>query len=92
MDRTAGEAALKKQSLRPVNVSDSFNFLALKTKWSHNRQNSLWIVERSSPHDALSQDTLHAYDSGLFGDHMFEEVKAHLKTLGRTAEKTTDDQ
>ncbi|KAG1738198.1 hypothetical protein EDB19DRAFT_1983664 [Suillus lakei] len=54
--------------------------------------NSLWIVERSSPHDALSQDTLHAYDSGLFGDHMFEEVKAHLKTLGRTAEKTTDDQ
>ncbi|KAG1854811.1 hypothetical protein DFJ58DRAFT_841293 [Suillus subalutaceus] len=73
MDRTAGEAALKKQSLRPVD-------------------NSLWIVERSSPHDALSQDTLHAYDSGLFGDHMFEEVKAHLKTLGRTAEKTTDDQ
>ncbi|KAG1860331.1 hypothetical protein DFJ58DRAFT_715642 [Suillus subalutaceus] len=92
MDRTAGEAALKKQSLRPVDVSDSFNFLALKTKWSHNRQNSLWIVERSSPHDALSQDTLHAYDSGLFDDHMFEEVKAHLKTLGRTAEKTTDDQ
>ncbi|KAG1865546.1 hypothetical protein DFJ58DRAFT_838652 [Suillus subalutaceus] len=37
-------------------------------------------------------DTLHTYDSGLFGDHMFEEVKAHLKTLGRTAEKTTDDQ
>ncbi|KAG1870704.1 hypothetical protein DFJ58DRAFT_713928 [Suillus subalutaceus] len=73
MDRTAGEAALKKQSLRPVD-------------------NSLWIVERSSLHDALSQDTLHAYDSGLFGDHMFEEVKAHLKTLGCTAEKTTDDQ
>ncbi|KAG1893663.1 uncharacterized protein F5891DRAFT_985645 [Suillus fuscotomentosus] len=73
MDCTAGEAALKKQSLRPVN-------------------NSLWIVERSSPHDALLQDPLHAYDSGLFGDHMFEEVKDHLKTLGRTAEKTTDDQ
>jgi hypothetical protein len=28
----------------------------------------------------------------LFGNHMFEEVKNHLKTLGHTAEKTTDDQ
>ncbi|KAG2145011.1 hypothetical protein BD769DRAFT_1625525 [Suillus cothurnatus] len=92
MDCTASEAALKKQSLRPVNVSDSFNFLALKSKWSHNHQNSLWIVKWSSLHDTLSQDTLHTYNSGLFGNHMFEEVKNHLKTLGHTAEKTTDDQ
>ncbi|KAG1897469.1 uncharacterized protein F5891DRAFT_1191930 [Suillus fuscotomentosus] len=78
LDRAAGEAALKKQSLRPVD--------------SYNHQNSFWIIEWSSPHDALSQDTLHAYDSGLFGNHLFEEVKGHVKALGRAAEKTMDDQ
>ncbi|KAG1879892.1 hypothetical protein F4604DRAFT_1679450 [Suillus subluteus] len=61
------KVALKKQSLRPVNMSDS------------------------SPHDALLQDTLHTYGSGLFGDHMFEEVKTHAKVLGCAAEKMIDN-
>ncbi|KAJ8580971.1 hypothetical protein M405DRAFT_887350 [Rhizopogon salebrosus TDB-379] len=72
-DRAAGEAELKKQSLRPV-------------------KNSFWKVQRSNPHHALAQDPLHAYHGGLWGRHMFVEIKAHLEALGRTAEKKLDDQ
>ncbi|KAG0692969.1 hypothetical protein DFH29DRAFT_985615 [Suillus ampliporus] len=72
-DRVAGEAELKKQSLRPI-------------------KNTFWKVRLSNPHDALSQDPLHVYHKGKFGDHLFNECKKHLKVLGRVAEKKVDEQ
>ncbi|KAG0708008.1 hypothetical protein DFH29DRAFT_979597 [Suillus ampliporus] len=72
-DHIAGEAELKKQSLRPI-------------------KNAFWKVRLSNPHDALSQDLLHVYHKGKFGDHLFNECKKHLKVLGRVAEKKVDEQ
>ncbi|KAG1883635.1 hypothetical protein F4604DRAFT_1920145 [Suillus subluteus] len=72
-DHVAGEAELKKQSLRPI-------------------KNAFWKVRLSDPHDALSQDPLHVYHKGKFGDHLFDECKKHLKALGRVAKKTVDEQ
>ncbi|KAG2343829.1 hypothetical protein BDR05DRAFT_999735 [Suillus weaverae] len=72
-DHIAGEAELKKQSLRPI-------------------KNALWKVKLSNLHDALSQDPLHVYHKGKFGDHLFDEFKKHVKALGHAAEKTVDEQ
>ncbi|KAG1852470.1 hypothetical protein DFJ58DRAFT_728542 [Suillus subalutaceus] len=55
-------------------------------------KNAFWKVRLSDPHDALSQDPLHVYHKGKFGDHLFDECKKHLKALGRVAEKTVDEQ
>ncbi|KAG2131054.1 hypothetical protein DEU56DRAFT_757678 [Suillus clintonianus] len=54
-------------------------------------KNAFWKVKLLNPHDALSQDPLHVYHKGKFGDHLFNECKKHLKALGRVAEKTFQD-
>jgi hypothetical protein len=35
---------------------------------------------------------LHAFHGGLWGDHLFEEVKKRADDLGRSALKKIDDQ
>lgn len=42
-------------------------------------------------HEALSFDRLHAYHSGLFGHHLFEEFKGTLEGLGRDAQESVDN-
>ncbi|KAG1730266.1 uncharacterized protein EDB91DRAFT_1239125 [Suillus paluster] len=55
-------------------------------------KNALWKVKLSNPHDALSQDPLHLYHKGKFGNHLFDEFKKHVKALGHAAEKKVDKQ
>ncbi|KAG9310467.1 hypothetical protein JVU11DRAFT_9611 [Chiua virens] len=52
-------------------------------------ENVFWLVKNSSPHDALCFDPLHV-DSGLWGDHLFGRLKAHLTALGHNASKMVD--
>ncbi|KAG1859330.1 hypothetical protein DFJ58DRAFT_715722 [Suillus subalutaceus] len=76
-------------------VEDAQNRVAL---WSRDHvslrpiKNAFWKVRLLDPHDALSQDLLHVYHKGKFGDHLFDECKKHLKALGRVAEKMVDEQ
>lgn len=77
-DRRAGEEALKEQSLRPVEVGTHYHVF--------------FKVNNSDPYQTISQDPLHAYHIGLWGKHLFGELKRHVKALGRHAEKKIDDQ
>ncbi|OJA17703.1 hypothetical protein AZE42_10685 [Rhizopogon vesiculosus] len=70
---SAGEVALKEQSLQPI-------------------ENVFWQVWHSNPHEIISQDPLHTFHGGLWGDHLFEEVKKRADDLGRSALKKIDDQ
>lgn len=47
----------------------------------------MWL---SDPNRAISFDRLHAYHGGLFGDHLWPEVKAHIEALGRPAISLVD--
>lgn len=44
------------------------------------------------PYKATSWDGLHAHDSGLFGDHIWAEIKRILTALGKKQSKQLDDQ
>ncbi|KAG2029832.1 hypothetical protein BDR03DRAFT_879823, partial [Suillus americanus] len=55
-------------------------------------QNALWEVDNSDPHETLSCDPLHVNDIGNWGNHLFGELKAHVKALGREAEAKIDKQ
>ncbi|KAJ6610879.1 hypothetical protein B0H10DRAFT_2165954 [Mycena sp. CBHHK59/15] len=44
--------------------------------------NVFWNVAYSDPHQALSFEHLHAYSSGLWGKHLFEQIKQHAQHLG----------
>jgi hypothetical protein len=43
-------------------------------------------VANSSPYEAVSSDDLHMDESGLWGAHMFPQLKVHIAALGRLAE------
>ncbi|PCH36191.1 hypothetical protein WOLCODRAFT_86299, partial [Wolfiporia cocos MD-104 SS10] len=55
-------------------------------------QNSFWKIANTDVHKALSFDRLHAYHLGLFGDHLWPEIKAHVNNIGRDAAIMVDDQ
>ncbi|KAJ7467981.1 hypothetical protein FB451DRAFT_1340366 [Mycena latifolia] len=62
--------------------------LALKQFGLRNVDNVFWKVAYSDPHYASSFEHLHAYGSGLWGKHLFEQVKKHANRLpGRVAAK-----
>ncbi|KAF7377675.1 hypothetical protein MSAN_00190400 [Mycena sanguinolenta] len=44
--------------------------------------NVFWKIAYSDPHHAISFDRLHSHHSGLWGDHLFPQIKLHLKSLG----------
>ena len=50
------------------------------------------MIVHSDVYRALSWDCLHAYNLGLFGGHLWKELKDHLDVLGKDAEKQVDDQ
>ncbi|KAG8220742.1 hypothetical protein J3R82DRAFT_2155 [Butyriboletus roseoflavus] len=43
------------------------------------------IVECADPHVAVSFDCLHANQEGMFGDHLFVELKVVINSIGRAA-------
>ncbi|KAG1810624.1 uncharacterized protein BJ212DRAFT_1484203 [Suillus subaureus] len=49
-------------------------------------KNALWEVDNSDPHEMLSFNPLHVNDIGNWGNHLFGELKPHVKTLGHEAE------
>ncbi|KAF8217280.1 hypothetical protein K438DRAFT_1954122 [Mycena galopus ATCC 62051] len=44
--------------------------------------NVFWKVAYSDPHHAISFDRLHSHHSGLWGDHLFGQIKLHLLNRG----------
>ncbi|KAF7337221.1 hypothetical protein MSAN_02274500 [Mycena sanguinolenta] len=44
--------------------------------------NVFWKVAYSDPHQAISFDRLHSHHSGLWGDHLFGQLKLQLTSLG----------
>ncbi|KAF8427202.1 hypothetical protein L210DRAFT_3614939 [Boletus edulis BED1] len=55
-------------------------------------ENTFWRIKYSDPHRALSFDPLHTDDHGMWGSHLFSEVKMRLQALGRDSTKKVDDQ
>ncbi|KAF8433108.1 hypothetical protein L210DRAFT_3650004 [Boletus edulis BED1] len=55
-------------------------------------ENAFWRIKYSDPHRALSFDPLHTDDHGMWGSHLFSEVKTWLQALGRDSTKKVDDQ
>lgn len=56
------------------------------------QQNALWDVANSDPYRALSWERLHAFLIGLFGKHLWPELKARVKKAGRKALALVDTQ
>ncbi|KAF9231017.1 hypothetical protein BU15DRAFT_68692 [Melanogaster broomeanus] len=54
--------------------------------------NAFWRVRHSDTAHTLCFDVLHFDDLGLWGRHLFGELKRLLDELGRHAEKTVDEQ
>ncbi|KAJ7471600.1 hypothetical protein B0H11DRAFT_2158977 [Mycena galericulata] len=46
-----------------------------------NVENVFWNVAHSDPHRAISFDRLHSHHSGLWGDHLFAQLKLHVENL-----------
>lgn len=55
-------------------------------------KNVFWEMAYCDPYKATSWDGLHAHDSGLFGDHIWAEIKRILIALGKKESKQLDDQ
>ncbi|KAF8427564.1 hypothetical protein L210DRAFT_3614930 [Boletus edulis BED1] len=55
-------------------------------------ENAFWRIKYSDPHRALSFDPLHTDDHGMWGSHLFSEVKMRLQALGRDSTKKVDNQ
>ncbi|KAK0499398.1 hypothetical protein EDD18DRAFT_1102761 [Armillaria luteobubalina] len=55
-------------------------------------ENAFWNIEDCDPFQALSFDGLHAYDNGLFGDHIRKEVISQVEALGSKSVGWADDQ
>ncbi len=55
-------------------------------------QNAFWSLRNSEVHRAMSFDRLHAFQGGLFGQHLFKEFKARVEELGRVEAAQVDMQ
>ncbi|KAK0464016.1 hypothetical protein IW261DRAFT_1427519 [Armillaria novae-zelandiae] len=57
-----------------------------------NIENVFWNIEECDPFCSLSFDPLHAYDNGMFGDHLRSEVVSRIQALGGESAGQADDQ
>ncbi len=55
-------------------------------------QNAFWSLHNSEVHCAMSFDCLHAFQGGLFGQHLFKQFKAQVEELGRVKTAQVDTQ
>ncbi|EGN93201.1 hypothetical protein SERLA73DRAFT_126702 [Serpula lacrymans var. lacrymans S7.3] len=53
---------------------------------------SFWKVANSDPHLAISFDPLHAYSAGLWGNHIWSEIKNAIDGLSKKALEKVDNQ
>ncbi|KAJ6572855.1 hypothetical protein DFH09DRAFT_916508 [Mycena vulgaris] len=62
--------------------------ILLKDLGLRNVDNVFWHVAHSDPHRAISFDRLHSHQSGLWGDHLFGQIKIQVSNLaGRQSAK-----
>ncbi|KAJ6553880.1 hypothetical protein B0H10DRAFT_1848583, partial [Mycena sp. CBHHK59/15] len=54
--------------------------------------NIFWKIGNTDPHRALSFDRLHAYHGGLWGDHLFSQIKLRVTDKGRESIVKIDKQ
>ncbi|KAJ7265150.1 hypothetical protein C8J57DRAFT_1622209 [Mycena rebaudengoi] len=59
----------------------------LKSQSLRDVDNVFWNIANSDPYRALSFDRLHAHVGGLWGDHLFSEIKAHANQIVRGGAK-----
>ncbi|KAJ7440387.1 hypothetical protein FB451DRAFT_1344114 [Mycena latifolia] len=69
----AQEAVAKSRTLSAEDGEDLLKDLGLR-----NVDNVFWHVAHSDPHHAISFDRLHSHQSGLWGDHLFSQIKLHV--------------
>ncbi|KAK0467503.1 hypothetical protein IW261DRAFT_1426523 [Armillaria novae-zelandiae] len=53
-------------------------------------QNTFWEIAHCDVHHALSFDQLHAFNNGLFVDHLLEEIKGRILKLGPSFSQEVD--
>ncbi|KAL0564298.1 hypothetical protein V5O48_017752 [Marasmius crinis-equi] len=63
----------------------------LKTFSMRPVQNAFLSIANSDPYSAVSFDLLHFFNSGLWGDHMFPQLKKHVANIGRAANVALDN-
>ncbi|KAJ7500378.1 hypothetical protein B0H11DRAFT_2155479 [Mycena galericulata] len=77
------EAVQRARTLNAEGREDLLKGLGLR-----NVENVFWNVAHSDPHKAISFDRLHSHHSGLWGDHLFGQLKLHVdKLTGRQSAK-----
>ncbi|KAK0472602.1 hypothetical protein IW261DRAFT_1424193 [Armillaria novae-zelandiae] len=54
-------------------------------------QNTFWEIVHCDVHRALSFDRLHAFNNGLFADHLLEEIKGRILKLGLSFGQEADE-
>ncbi|KAJ7145390.1 hypothetical protein C8R43DRAFT_890476 [Mycena crocata] len=64
----------------------------LKAHGLRNVENVFWRIARSDPHQAASFEHLHTYASGLWGHHLFAQIKKHADLAPGRAAGQIDDQ
>lgn len=89
LNAEGGEELLKGFGLRNVEVSV---WALLNFFWFSSDQNVFWNIAYSDPHHAISFDRLHSHHSGLWGDHLFGQIKQHLISLGGRNSAKLDQQ
>ncbi|KAK0473824.1 hypothetical protein EDD18DRAFT_1368489 [Armillaria luteobubalina] len=54
-------------------------------------KNTFWDITHCDVHRALSFDRLHAFNNGLFADHLLEEIKNRILKLGPSFSQEADE-
>ncbi|KAF8164494.1 hypothetical protein K438DRAFT_1909729 [Mycena galopus ATCC 62051] len=88
--RTAQNSKAAVEKARTLNVEAGENLL--KDLGLRKIDNVFWKVAYSDPHHAISFDRLHSHHSGLWGDHLFAQIKLHLTILGPRQSAKLDTQ
>ncbi|KAJ7782439.1 hypothetical protein DFH07DRAFT_900870 [Mycena maculata] len=88
--RTADES--KKAVTMARTLSSEAGETLLKDLGLRKVNNVFWNVAHSDPHHAISFDRLHSHHSGLWGDHLFGQIKDHLTQLGERSAAKLDQQ
>ena len=87
--KTAQNDLLKNYGLHPFSVSVLSVRIAFQTDCG---QNVFFRLMYTDPYRALSFDNLHFDSSGLWGAHIFVQLKEHVKLLGNAACFKVDSQ
>ncbi|KAF8207444.1 hypothetical protein K438DRAFT_1904651 [Mycena galopus ATCC 62051] len=88
--RTAQDSKRAVEQARGLSVEAGENLL--KDLGLRKVDNVFWKIAYSDPHHAISFDRLHSHHSGLWGDHLFGQIKLHLTSLGPRQSAKLDQQ